>query len=74
MTQTKLFDIMELYGSKGSAPVDLSDFTCWRVGKGARKQSTPQYGANTSHAVMRNCMIVVLLLTTDSSATLRSVK
>jgi hypothetical protein len=50
--------------------VDLSDFTCWSVGKGARKQSTPQYGANTSHAVMRNCIIVVLLLlTADSSAT-----
>jgi len=39
--------------------VDLSDFTCWSVGKGARKQSTPQYGANASHAVMRNCMIVM---------------
>lgn len=59
MTQTKLFDIMELYGSKGSAPVDLSDFTCWSVGKGARKQRTPQYGANASHAVMRACMMVV---------------
>ena len=68
MTQTKLFDIMELYGSKGSAPVDLSDFTCWRVGKGARKQSTPQYGANMPHAVTRNCMIVVLLLLTADSS------
>ena len=59
---------MELYGSKGSAPVDLSDFTRWSVGKGARKQSTPQYGANASHAVMRNCMIVVLLLLTADSS------
>jgi len=35
--------------------VDLSFVTWRRVGMGARKQSTPQYGARVPHRAKKDC-------------------
>jgi hypothetical protein len=52
ITHMKLLDTIDEYGSKGVMPVVLSRAICRIVGKGAREQSTPVYGANVRHALM----------------------
>ena len=40
--------------------MDLSRATSRIVGIGARKQSTPQYGARVPHRVRRDCIMVAV--------------
>jgi len=46
--------------------VDLSRATSRIVGIGARKQSTPQYGARVPHRVRRDCIMVAVAVASES--------
>lgn len=62
MTHTKLFATMLEYGSNGNFPTVFSREICFIVGNGARKQTTPQYGAIISQRLTKDDHIDVSVI------------